>query len=64
VPRLVKIFSSTANGAFLKHSANTSGLHHLAVFMLVVAFLLLAMTALDRLATPGRLASPGSPPAA
>lgn len=58
------MIASAANGAFLKHSANTSGLHHLAVFMLVVAFLLLAMTALDRLATPDRLASPGSPPAA
>jgi MFS family permease len=42
------IVASAANGAFLKHTANTSGLHHLAVFMLIIAVLFLAVTLLDR----------------
>ena len=42
------IIASAAIGAFLGHGANTSGLHHLALFMLVIAALLLLTTLLDR----------------
>jgi len=37
-----------ANGAFLSHGADTAGLHHLAVFMLVVAVLFLLVSLADR----------------
>ncbi len=40
--------ASAANGAFLKPTANTPGVHHLAIFMLIVAGLFFAMTILDR----------------
>ncbi|MCW2505469.1 MAG: major facilitator superfamily permease [Actinomycetia bacterium] len=40
--------ASVANGAFFRHGASTAGLHHLAVFLLVVSGLLLAATLLDR----------------
>jgi MFS family permease len=42
------IGASAANGSFLKRTADTAGLHHLAVFVLAVAALFLAMTVLDR----------------
>lgn len=42
------IGASAANGAFLKRTADTAGLHHLAVFVLAVAALFLAVTVLDR----------------
>ena len=42
------IIASAAIGTFLGHGANTSGLHHLALFMLVIAALLLLTTLLDR----------------
>jgi MFS family permease len=42
------IVASAANGAFLKRTADTTGLHHLAMFVLVAAALFLAVTVLDR----------------
>ena len=42
------IIASAAIGVFLGHGANTGGLHHLALFMLVIAALLLLTTLLDR----------------
>jgi hypothetical protein len=42
------IGASAANGSFLSGTADTSGLHHLTVFMFVVAVLFLAVTASDR----------------
>jgi MFS family permease len=42
------MIASGANGVFLSHGADTSGLHHLAVFMLIVAVAFLAASALDR----------------
>jgi MFS family permease len=42
------IVSAAANGAFLHDRADTSGLHHLAWFMLAVSALLLAATLVDR----------------
>lgn len=41
------MIASAASGAFLSHSADTAGLHGLAVFLLVVAVLFLAVTLLD-----------------
>jgi sugar phosphate permease len=42
------ISAGAANGAFLAHSADTRGLHHLAQFMLVTAAALLVLTLVDR----------------
>jgi nicotinamidase-related amidase/predicted MFS family arabinose efflux permease len=42
------IVASAATGAFFKHGADTSGLHGLATFMLVVGVLFLALTFVDR----------------
>lgn len=42
------IIASAANGAFYGARASTSGLHHLALFMLVVAGLFLTLTLADR----------------
>lgn len=42
------IVASAANGAFLKHAADTRGLHHLAMFILPVAGLFLIVTLVDR----------------
>jgi MFS family permease len=42
------IVAAAANGAFLGHRADTAGLHHLAVFILAVAVVLLVLSALDR----------------
>jgi MFS family permease len=42
------IVASAANGAFLRHRADTGGLHHLAVFLLVVAGLFVTVAVLDR----------------
>jgi MFS family permease len=42
------IVASAANGAFLRHRADTAGLHHLAVFLLVVAGLFGVVTVVDR----------------
>lgn len=42
------IVASAADGAFFGQRADTSGLHHLAVFMLVVSGLFLALTVVDR----------------
>jgi MFS family permease len=42
------IVASAANGTFLAHGASTDGLHHLAVFVLAIAGLLLVVTLLDR----------------
>jgi MFS family permease len=42
------IIAAAANGAFLGHRADTAGLHHLAVFILAVAVVFLAASALDR----------------
>jgi Na+/melibiose symporter-like transporter len=41
------IIASAANGFFLRHRADTAGLHHLAVFILVIAALLLVLTVVD-----------------
>lgn len=40
--------ASSAGGLFFPHSADTAGLHHLAVFMLVFAGLFLLVTVVDR----------------
>ncbi|GAA2605836.1 MFS transporter [Paractinoplanes durhamensis] len=40
--------SSAATGAFFKHGADTAGLHDLAIFLLVVATLLLVVVLADR----------------
>jgi len=42
------ITASTANGVFLRHGADTLGLHHLALFMLAAAVLFLIITVADR----------------
>jgi nicotinamidase-related amidase/predicted MFS family arabinose efflux permease len=42
------IIASAANAAFFRHRADTGGLHHLSLFALACAALLLAMTLLDR----------------
>jgi MFS family permease len=42
------IIASAANGAFFRQRADTSGLHHLAAFMLAVSVLFLAVTVADR----------------
>jgi MFS family permease len=42
------IVASAADGAFFGHGADTAGMHHLAIFMIVVAGLLLALTLADR----------------
>lgn len=42
------IIASAANGVFLSHGADTTGLHHLALFMLAAAVLFLIITLLDR----------------
>jgi hypothetical protein len=41
------IIASAADGAFFGQRADTSGLHHLAVFMLTVSGLFLALTVID-----------------
>ncbi|MEG8179537.1 MFS transporter [Nocardia terpenica] len=49
------IGSAAASGAFLSHGPGVIGLHHLAVFMLVAAVLLMVLTLADRsLARVGR----------
>lgn len=40
--------ASAANAAFFTHGADTDGLHHLSMFMLAVAVLLLVTTLADR----------------
>lgn len=42
------IFASAAQGAFYGPVANTAGLHHLAVFLLVIGALFLVLTLVDR----------------
>jgi MFS family permease len=42
------IVASAANGIFLKHAADTRGLHHLALFILPVAGLFFVVTLIDR----------------
>lgn len=42
------IIASAAQGSFYGHSADTAGLHHLAVFLLVVAVVVLVVTVADR----------------
>ena len=55
------IVASAATGAAFPHTADTAGLHHLAVFMLGVAVLLLAVTVADRsLGRVGRPAETGA----
>ena len=50
------IVASAATGVFLHDGATTGGVHHLAVFMLVVSSLMLLTTVADRsLAGIGRL---------
>ena len=48
--------SSAATGAFFKHGADTAGLHDLAIFLVVVAVLLLILVVADR--SLGRLGTP------
>lgn len=53
------ITASAAGGAFFGHAPDTTGLHHLALFMFLVAAAFLALTTLDRsLAQVGRASSP------
>jgi predicted MFS family arabinose efflux permease len=47
--------AAAANGVFFKQRADTGGLHHLSIFMIVVAVLLLALTIADR--SLGRIGS-------
>lgn len=42
------IIASAADGAFFGRRADTSGLHHLAAFMLAVSALFLTVTVVDR----------------
>jgi uncharacterized membrane protein len=42
------IVASSANGVFFARRADTTGLHHLALFMVVAAALFLAITVTDR----------------
>jgi hypothetical protein len=42
------LIASSANGMVFGHSADTAGLHRLAVFTLVVSGLLLVLTVADR----------------
>ncbi|MGV3466136.1 MAG: MFS transporter [Heyndrickxia sp.] len=42
------MLASAANGLFLKTAAITDGLHHLTIFCLVIGFLLIIITLLDR----------------
>jgi hypothetical protein len=42
------IAASTGNGIFFGARATTSGMHHLAIFMLLVAAVFLALTLADR----------------
>jgi MFS family permease len=51
--------SSAAAGTFFKHGADTAGLHDLAVFLIVVAGLLLILVLADR--SLGRLGAPDAP---
>lgn len=62
------IIASAANGLFFTRRADTAGLHHLALFLVVVAVLFLVVTVVDRsIALIGRdrpgAAPPGSEPA-
>ncbi|HVX47659.1 MAG TPA: MFS transporter [Mycobacteriales bacterium] len=53
------IIASAANGAFFGHRASTTGMHHLAVFLIVIAGLFLLLTLIDRsLARVGRESDP------
>jgi hypothetical protein len=56
------IVASAANGTFLRHRADTGGLHHLAMFLLVVAVLFVTLTVLDR--SLRRVGAIGAPPRA
>jgi hypothetical protein len=59
------IAASAAGGAFFGPTADTAGLHHLALFMLVVAALFLALTTFDRsLSRVGRETAEERPPRA
>jgi MFS family permease len=55
------ITASAANGVFFKHTADTRGLHHLAVFVVVVALLFFVVTVADR--SLRRLGRPDDPAA-
>ena len=53
------IVASAANGVFFRHGADTTGLHHLALFLLVIAALFLTVTIADRaLSHPSRKETP------
>ncbi|MGQ4350229.1 MFS transporter [Streptomyces sp. SAS_275] len=47
-PNLGAMAASAADAAFFQHGADTGGLHHLSLFMLAGAVLLLAVTVIDR----------------
>jgi MFS family permease len=54
------MIASAANGAFFGHTASTRGLHDIAIFLLVIAGLFLAVTAVDRsLSRVGQRNEPG-----
>lgn len=56
------LIASSANGAFFPATADTAGLHHLALFVLVISGLLVVVTVLDRsLARVGRAGTSETP---
>ena len=57
------IAASAGNAAFFTDGAGTAGMHHLAVFMIVVAALLVAVTVADRSLGRVGAAAPDSAPA-
>ena len=48
------IASAAAQGCFYGHSVNTNGMHHLALFLVVVSAAFLLITVLDPVADPKR----------
>jgi hypothetical protein len=54
------IAASTGSGVFFGARATTPGMHHLAIFMLVVAAVFLGLTLVDR--SLGRVGTVGSAP--
>ena len=54
------ITSAAAQGCFYGHRANTSGMHHLALFLVIVSAAFLLITVLDRSLTRKDIARPST----